>query len=100
MFDLNLAFTQIRLVNVDKALRDVLDQHAGLFSLGENIGTLRPRVPTGGYTWHPTRQPYQGASAHASEVDEECSAAERVLVRLLGTVGRLERAQTFGEDRA
>lgn len=28
-----------------------------LFTYGENIGTPRSPVPTGGVTWHPTRQP-------------------------------------------
>jgi hypothetical protein len=55
--DLDPAFTQLNLVNGDKALRDILDQHACLFTFGENIGTARCRVPTGGYTWHPTRPP-------------------------------------------
>jgi hypothetical protein len=64
--DLDPAFTQLSLVNGDKALREVLDQHACLFTLGENIGTSRSRVPTGGYTWHPTRPPVlTGLWAHA-----------------------------------
>jgi hypothetical protein len=55
--DLDPAFTQMKLANGDKALREMLDQHAWLFTFGENIGTSRSPIPTGGYTWHPTRQP-------------------------------------------
>jgi hypothetical protein len=55
--DLDPAFTQVRLVNGDKALREMLDQHTWLFTFGENIGTPRSPIPTGGYTWYPTRQP-------------------------------------------
>jgi hypothetical protein len=38
-------------------LRALLDGHTHLFTFGENIGTPRSPVPTGGYAWHPTRQP-------------------------------------------
>ena len=55
--DLDPTFTQLRLLNEDKSLREMLDQHTWLFTFGENIGTPRSPIPTGGYTWHPTRQP-------------------------------------------
>lgn len=55
--DLDPVYTQIRLANGDGELRAVLDGHTHVFTLGENIGTPRSPVPTGGYTWHPTRQP-------------------------------------------
>ena len=55
--DLDPAYTQIRLVNGDAYLKSVLDRHTHLFTIGENIGTPRSPVPTGGYTWHATRQP-------------------------------------------
>jgi hypothetical protein len=55
--DLDPTFTQLRLINGDASLRAMLDAHHHLFTLGENIGTARAPVPTGGYTWHPTRQP-------------------------------------------
>lgn len=54
--DIDPGYTQLRLVN-DGALRALLDQHEHLFSFGENIGTPRSPLPTGGYKWHPTRQP-------------------------------------------
>src|SRR5216110_590486 len=55
--DIDPAFTQIKAAEGDALLRAILDEHAHLFTLGENIGTDRSPVPTAGYTWHPTRQP-------------------------------------------
>src|SRR5262245_1019031 len=55
--DIDPAFTQIKAAEGAQYLRDVLDEHAHLFTFGENIGTPRSPLPTGGYTWHPTRQP-------------------------------------------
>jgi hypothetical protein len=55
--DLDPGVTQLCLANDGKALRDVLDEHVALFTFGENIGTTRSAIPTGGYAWHPTRQP-------------------------------------------
>jgi hypothetical protein len=45
------------LASGDTDLKAILDEHAHLFTLGENIGTSRSPIPTGGYTWHPTRPP-------------------------------------------
>jgi hypothetical protein len=55
--DLDPVFTQVKAANGDKAVREMLDQHTWLFTFGENIGTARSQIPTGGYTWYPTRQP-------------------------------------------
>jgi hypothetical protein len=55
--DIDPVYTQIRLANNDKGLRVFLDEHTHVFTFGENIGTPRSSVPTGGYTWHPSRQP-------------------------------------------
>jgi hypothetical protein len=55
--DLDPGYTQLGLANGDPALKAILDEHAYLFTLGENIGTPRSQIPTSGYTWHPTRQP-------------------------------------------
>jgi hypothetical protein len=55
--DIDPAYTQIRAAQGDGTLRAILDEHATLFTVGENIGTPRSPVPTAGYTWHPTRQP-------------------------------------------
>src|SRR5205823_6511594 len=63
--DIDPAFTQLKAAEGDALLRAILDEHAHLFTTGENIGTERSPVPTGGYTWHPTRQPV--ALAHWAE---------------------------------
>jgi hypothetical protein len=55
--DLDPVYTQIKLVSGDSLLQATLDEHTHLFTFGENIGTSRSPVPTGGYTWHATRQP-------------------------------------------
>jgi hypothetical protein len=55
--DLDPAYTQLRLANGDTGLRTLLDEHQFLFTFGENIGTPRSPLPTGGCAWEPTRQP-------------------------------------------
>jgi hypothetical protein len=55
--DIDPAYTQIKLDRGDNLLRMMLDGYTHLFTFGENIGTPCSPVPTGGYTWHPTRQP-------------------------------------------
>jgi hypothetical protein len=55
--DLDPVYTQLKLVNGDAYLQDAIDGHTHLFTFGENIGTPRSPVPTGGYIWHATRQP-------------------------------------------
>jgi hypothetical protein len=55
--DIDPAYTQIRAASGDAALGAILDEHAHLFTYGENVGTPRSPLPTGGYTWHPTRPP-------------------------------------------
>ncbi len=55
--DIDPAFTQIRLERGDAKLRAMLDDHDVFFTFGENIGTARSPVPSGGYAWKPTRPP-------------------------------------------
>lgn len=55
--DFDPAYTQLRLVNGDETLKALLDEHAALFTYGENIGTPRSEVPGGGQRWYPTRPP-------------------------------------------
>jgi hypothetical protein len=55
--DIDPGYTQIRAAQGDAELRAVLDEHAHLFTIGENIGTTRSPLPTGGYRWHATRCP-------------------------------------------
>jgi hypothetical protein len=38
-------------------LRDLLAEHDLHFTIGENIGTARCTIPSGGFAWRPTRQP-------------------------------------------
>jgi hypothetical protein len=55
--DIDPAVTQIKAAAGDVLLRAILDEHAHLFTYGENVGTARSPLPTGGYVWHPTRAP-------------------------------------------
>jgi hypothetical protein len=55
--DLDPGYTQLRLLRGDGELKAALDEHQHLFTFGENIGTPRSALPTGGHTWLPTRQP-------------------------------------------
>lgn len=55
--DLDPVYTQLKLVSGDSPWPAALDGHSHLFTFGENIGTPRSPVPTGGYTWYATRQP-------------------------------------------
>lgn len=55
--DIDPAFTQVKAATGDALLRAVLDEHDVHATVGENIGTPRSAVPTGGYTWHATRPP-------------------------------------------
>src|SRR5688572_12534559 len=53
--DIDPGFTQIWHVSGEAAL--ALEQHDVHFTIGENIGTVRCSIPTGGIQWLPTRQP-------------------------------------------
>jgi hypothetical protein len=55
--DLDPGYTQLRLVNGDRSLRALLNEHHKLFSFGENIGKPSCATPTGGLEWIATRQP-------------------------------------------
>jgi hypothetical protein len=50
-------YLQLKLANEDRSLAAILDAHTHHFTFGENIGNAGSRLPTGGYTWQPTRQP-------------------------------------------
>jgi len=50
-------YLQLKLVNEDRSLAAILDAHTHHFTFGENIGKAGSGLPTGGYTWQPTRQP-------------------------------------------
>jgi hypothetical protein len=55
--DSDPVYLQLKLAKGDKSLAAILDAHTLHFTFGENIGGAGSSVPTGGYTWHPTRQP-------------------------------------------
>jgi hypothetical protein len=50
-------YLQLKLVNEDRSLAAILNAHTHHFTFGENIGKAGSSLPTGGYTWQPTRQP-------------------------------------------
>ena len=54
--DIDPGVTQIQ-AERDPGLRELLDEYDVHFSIGENIGRSRCAVPTGRWTWQPTRQP-------------------------------------------
>lgn len=54
--DLDPGVTQIQTVQ-DAPLGALLDEYDVHFTIGENIGRPECQVPTGRWTWHPTRQP-------------------------------------------
>jgi hypothetical protein len=55
--DADPVLTQLKLENGDSGLAAILDAHTSFFTFGENIGNSQSILPTGGYNWHPTRQP-------------------------------------------
>jgi len=55
--DADPVFTQLKLEDGDSGLAAILDAHTLFFTFGENIGKSQSILPTGGYDWHPTRQP-------------------------------------------
>ena len=55
--DLDPSYTQLRLAQGDTGLAAIVGEHALHFTLGENIGTPRCRIPSGGFRWQPIRQP-------------------------------------------
>jgi hypothetical protein len=55
--DIDPTFTQIRAAEGESSLCELLAEHDLHYTVGENIGTPGCRIPTGGFTWHGTRQP-------------------------------------------
>src|SRR5919108_3882534 len=55
--DADPVYLQLKLAKGDRGLAAILDAHTFHFTFGENIGKAGSSLPTGGYTWHPTRQP-------------------------------------------
>jgi hypothetical protein len=55
--DIDPAFTQITLEQERSTRLELLAEHNLFFTFGENIGTARSPLPTGGIDWRPTRPP-------------------------------------------
>ncbi len=55
--DSDPVYLQLKLDKGDRSLAAILDAHTLHFTFGENIGKAGSSLPTGGYMWHPTRQP-------------------------------------------
>lgn len=53
--DIDPAFTQIQLDAGDAERRELLGDHNLFFTYGENVGTPRSPLPTGGFAWRPSR---------------------------------------------
>jgi hypothetical protein len=58
--DIDPAFTQIQLEQDPARRAAIIDDHDVFFTYGENIGTSRSPLPTGGLDWRPTRPPVVG----------------------------------------
>ena len=55
--DIDPGVTQINHENRSPYIEDLLGEHNLFFTVGENIGTPRSPLPTGGIAWLPTRPP-------------------------------------------
>jgi len=55
--DFDPGVTQINYENRSPHIEDLLGEHNLFFTVGENIGTPRSPLPTGGVAWRPTRPP-------------------------------------------
>jgi hypothetical protein len=63
--DTDPGYSQARIAAVDAGVADeatrlsvdLIRQHEVFFTLGENLGAADCLIPSGGLTWHPTRQP-------------------------------------------
>jgi len=55
--DLDPGVTQINYANRSPFIEELLGEHNLFFTVGENIGTARCPLPTGGIRWQPTRPP-------------------------------------------
>ena len=55
--DIDPGVTQIQAASGDPALVELLSEHDLHFTIGENIGTPGCAIPSGPFSWRPTRQP-------------------------------------------
>lgn len=90
--DIDPGVTQIQ-AERDRMLRELLDEYDVHFTIGENIGRPGCAVPTGGRTWHPTRQPI------ALELWEPAARPPDAALTTIGRWDEQRRVQELGTTR-
>jgi len=90
--DIDPGVTQIEALH-DAALRELLDAYDVHFTIGENIGRPGCAVPTGGRTWHPTRQPI------ALDLWEPLARESAAAFTTIGRWDERRRVQALGNER-
>jgi hypothetical protein len=90
--DIDPGVTQIQ-AERDHGLRELLDGYDSHFTIGENIGRPGCAVPTGGRTWHPTRQPI------ALQYWEPAAAPPSAAFTTIGRWDETRRVQELGGKR-
>lgn len=90
--DIDPGVTQIQAEH-DPALRELLDEYDAHFTIGENIGRADCAVPTGGRTWHATRQPI------ALELWEPAAGSPDAALTTIGRWDERRRVQEIGTTR-
>lgn len=90
--DIDPGVTQIQ-AERDRTLRELLDDYDAHFTIGENIGRPGCSVPTGGRTWHPTRQPI------ALELWDPVPSSPDARLTTVGRWDERRRVQELGSTR-
>ncbi len=90
--DIDPGVTQIQAQH-DAGLRALLDEYDVHFTIGENIGRSGCAVPSGAWTWHPTRQPI------ALELWEPRGAVAGAPLTTIGRWDERRRVQELGGTR-
>ena len=90
--DIDPGITQIQAQH-DAGLRELLDEYDVHFTIGENVGRVGCAVPTGTWTWHPTRQPI------ALELWEPRPAVAGAPFTTVGRWDERRRVQVLGGTR-
>src|SRR5262249_5739768 len=90
--DIDPAVTQIEAQH-DRQLSELLDEYDVHFTIGENIGTPDCGVPSGRWSWQPTRQPV------ALDLWEPMSALPGAMFTTIGRWDERRRVQQVGDTR-
>jgi hypothetical protein len=90
--DLDPGVTQIQAQH-DAGLRELLDDYDVHFTIGENIGTPACAVPTGPWSWQPTRQPI------ALELWQPAAPLPDAALTTIGRWDERRRVQQVGDQR-